>query len=152
MIKDLREIPLVVREDDRGYLIEIARLFPDPEPHGVIHKFGQVYLVESRRGVIRAFHKHEKVWDFFFICQGAAKFIFKDDRPESPTYRKEVVLIASSRNPKLIVVPPGVWHGWLALEDNTLLISIASEKYNRERPDEERITPKAFGSWEIEAR
>jgi len=45
MIEGVKVIDLVTREDDRGYLIEVARHAGDPEPHGVVHKFGQVYLV-----------------------------------------------------------------------------------------------------------
>lgn len=64
MIKGVRVIDLTVHEDDRGYLIEIARHANDPEPHGVVHQFGQVYLVGNPvRGTIRAFHKHHELWD-----------------------------------------------------------------------------------------
>ena len=45
MIEGVKVIDLTVHEDDRGYLIEIARHAEDPEPHGVVHQFGQVYLV-----------------------------------------------------------------------------------------------------------
>ena len=53
----------------------------------------------------------------------------------------------------MIVVPPGVYHGWMALEDDTQLISTASEVYNREKPDEVRIPPESFGDvWEVKGR
>ena len=45
MIHGVLAIPLQVHCDDRGYLIEIARHEDDPEPHGAIHRFGQVFLV-----------------------------------------------------------------------------------------------------------
>ena len=45
MIDGVWVIPLTVHMDDRGYLIEIARQASDPEPHGVLHQFGQAYLV-----------------------------------------------------------------------------------------------------------
>ncbi|MBI3961573.1 MAG: dTDP-4-dehydrorhamnose 3,5-epimerase family protein, partial [Deinococcus sp.] len=58
-----------------------------------------------------------------------------------------------ARNPTLIGVPPGVYHGWMALEDDTQLISTASEVYNRERPDEVRIPPDSFGDvWTVQGR
>ena len=154
MIKDVSVIKLTTRVDDRGYLIEIARVVGDDEPHAVIHRFGQVYLVGNPvRGSIRAFHKHEELWDWFFISHGSAKFVLKDDRPDSPTYGEMMSVVIGSRNPSLLVVPPGVYHGWISLEDDTQMISTASHTYNREKPDEVRIPPDSFGDvWTVKGR
>jgi len=154
MIQGVKTIPLIVRADDRGYLIEIARRTGGNEPHAVIHKFGQVYLVgDVARGTIRAFHKHEVLWDWFFISHGSAKFVLKDDRRDSPTYGEMMTIVTGERNPMLIIVPPGVYHGWMALEDDTQMVSIASEVYNREKPDEFRIPPDSFGDvWIVKGR
>lgn len=147
MIKDVENVPLVAHVDDRGYLIEILRA---SDPH--FAKFGQVYLVGNfTRGTIRAFHKHQVLWDWFFISHGTAKFGLVDDREDSPTYKETNRFVQSSRNPALLVVPPGVYHGWMSLEDDTQMISTASEVYNRENPDEERVPPDSFGfKWDVE--
>ena len=154
MIKDVKVVDLTIHEDDRGYLLEIARHADDPEPHGIVHQFGQVYLVgDPARGAIRAFHKHNELWDWFCISHGSAKFVLKDDRPDSPTYEEMMTIIASERKPRLIVVPPGVYHGWMSLEDDTQMVSTASHTYNRENPDEVRIPPDSFGEvWEVKGR
>ncbi len=148
-IKDVAFVPLVAHVDDRGYLIEILR---GVDPH--FTKFGQVYLVGNfARGVIRAFHKHHVLWDWFFISHGAAKFVLVDDRQGSPTYGQMNIFVTSARNPALIAVPPGVFHGWMSLEDDTQMISIASEVYNRKEPDEVRISPDSFGEvWTVKGR
>jgi dTDP-4-dehydrorhamnose 3,5-epimerase-like enzyme len=58
----------------------------------------------------------------------------------------------------MIVVPPGVYHGWMSLEDDTIMLSVASHVYDREHPDEERVSPHAFDDlfgkdvWQVEAR
>jgi len=149
MIKDVKLVQLVAHVDDRGYLIEIIRASDDH-----FTKFGQVYLVgDLTRGTIRAFHKHSVLWDWFFISHGAAKFILRDDRSDSPTYEEMNSFVISSRNPGLLVVPPGVYHGWVSLEDDTQMVSTASEVYNRENPDEVRIAPDSFGvEWEVKGR
>ena len=149
MIEGVEVIKLEPHVDDRGYLIEILRATDK-----YFTKFGQVYIVgDVSRGTIRAFHKHNVLWDFFFISHGTAKFAFYDDRPESPTYKKMFTVVIGEKNPSLIVVPPGVFHGWMALEDDTQLISIASEVYNREKPDEVRVPPNSFGyEWEVKGR
>lgn len=141
--------PLQTHVDDRGYLIEILRA-SDP----CFTKFGQVYLVgDLKAGTVRAFHKHARLWDWFFISRGAAKFVLRDDRSDSPTRGVMQTVVTGERNPVLIAVPPGVYHGWVALADDTQLISTASEVYNREAPDEERIPPDSFGDvWSVVGR
>jgi len=154
MIQDVQVIDLTAHEDDRGYLIEIARRSGGPEPHAVIHQFGQVYLVGDRtRGTVRAFHKHEQLWDWFFISRGSAKFVLKDDRPQSPTHGEMMTIVISERRPRLLVVPPGVFHGWMALEDDTQLVSTASHTYHHEGPDEVRVPADSFGDvWTVKGR
>ena len=153
-IQDVRVIPLAVHTDDRGYLVEMIRNTGGGEPHAIAHQFGQVYLVgNAARGTVRAFHKHAELWDWFFISHGSAKFVLKDDRQDSPTFGAMMTVVTGERNPALIVVPPGVYHGWMSLEDDTQLISVASHVYNRERPDEMRIPPDSFGDvWAVKGR
>jgi dTDP-4-dehydrorhamnose 3,5-epimerase-like enzyme len=67
-----------------------------------------------------------------------------DDRPTSPSYKKTDILIGSGRTPSLIVVPPGVYHGWMSLEPDTLMCSVASHEYRRGSPDEVRVAADQF--------
>ena len=148
-IQGVEIIELQTRVDDRGYLTEILRATDD-----VFTKFGQVYLVgDMKAGTIRAFHKHEVLWDWFFISHGAAKFVLQDSRTDSATYGEIQTIVASDRCPKMIAIPPGVYHGWMSLDDDTQMISVASEVYNRDNPDEERIDPFTFGDvWTIKGK
>lgn len=146
-IEGLEIVPLEIHFDDRGYLFEVIHNYDMP-------KFGQVYVVGNpARGVIRAFHKHEVLWDYFCIVRGSAKFVFVDDRKESQTYKKQETIVLSEKSPKMIIVPPRIYHGWMSLEDNTMMVSIASELYDKENPDEVRIPPDSFGdTWTIKGR
>ena len=158
MIDKVQVIDLTVHMDDRGFLCEIIRRTPrEDEPqltYSVAHDIRQVYLVgDPVRGTVRAFHKHELLWDWFCIVHGTAKFVLKDDRPDSSTYGKMMTVVIGERRPRLLVVPPGVYHGWMSLEDDTLMVSTASEVYNRENPDEVRIPPDSFGDvWTVQGR
>ena len=146
-INGLEIIPLMVSFDDRGYLFEIIHNYD-------MSKFGQVYVVgDPVRGVIRAFHKHNVLWDYFCIIKGSAKFVFVDDRKESKTFKQQEIIILSEKSPKMIIVPPDIYHGWMSLEDDTIMISVASEIYNKEKPDEIRISPDSFGDvWTIKGK
>jgi len=139
-IHDVQQIRLTVHEDDRGYLYEIVHATDSFVP-----QFGQVYLVGDRiERIVRAFHKHDALHDWFCIVKGAAKFVLVDDRPDSPTHEQVDMLVGSERSPSLIVVPPGVYHGWMSLEPDTILVSAASHVYNKESPDEVRVPPGHF--------
>ena len=129
--------PLKMNVDERGTLIELLRA-DDPGA-----TFGQVYGVSSlSRGTIRGLHRHQEMTDWFIIVAGTGKFRFFDVDGNTQ------VVVASAKSPCRIAVPPGIWHGWTALEDNTMLISIASEPYmgyhRMGSLDEERISHDYF--------
>jgi len=170
---------LTLHIDDRGWLFEGVHSYELPPDPAVLKtrdmgegmamasappRFGQVYVVHSRtRGTVRAFHRHRVLWDFFIAVRGSAKFVVaKGDYKQYATLHKgvqfglllhepkmEVVLTLA--RPQLLTVPPGWYHGWMALEDETTILSVGSELYNREAPDEERIPYDALGAdiWEV---
>ena len=159
MLEGVQLIELVRHEDDRGHLYEVV--------HGTdpfLPRFGQTYIVASTvRGTIRGFHKHRVLWDYFCIIEGAAKFVlsqaseeevldaFRESR-ELPSCLTSIYVL-TARKPSLLVVPPGTWHGWMSLEDNTMMLSTASEVYDRETPDEVRVGPYIFGDvWTVRGR
>lgn len=146
-INGLEIIPLKTHFDDRGYLFEIIHNYDMP-------KFGRVYTAANpTRGTIRAFHKHYVSWDYFCILKGSAKFVFVDDRKESPTFKQQEAIVISEKSPKLIIVPIGVYHGWMSLEDDTILLTANSELFNKDKPDESRIPPDSFGDvWTVKGR
>ena len=139
-IHDVQQNCLTVHEDDRGYLFEIIH-GSDP----FVSQFGQVYIVGDRiEKIVRAFHKHQDLHDWFCIIKGSAKFVLVDDRSDSSTYGKFDILVGSGRSPSVIVIPPGIYHGWMSLEPDTIMVSTASHEYNRETPDEFRVPPDNF--------
>jgi len=157
-IEGVRLVPLMVHEDDRGYLFEIVHT-SDVYVSGAGAEIRQVYCVGDRlERIVRAFHKHDELHDWFCIVKGAASFVLVDDRPRSPSYQRTDQVVCSARSPKLLVVPPGVYHGWMSLEPDTILISTASQEYNRATPDEHRLPPHAFDAllggnpWEIKGK
>jgi dTDP-4-dehydrorhamnose 3,5-epimerase len=150
-ILGVQQIPLTVREDGRGYLFEVIH---NSDPF--MTQFGQVYVVGDRLPmIVRAFHKHGQLHDWFCVIKGSAKFVLVDDRETSSTFQAVDILIGSDRAQSLIVVPPGVYHGWMSLEPDTIMVSIASHEYNRKGPDEHRVPPDFFNNiigedpWEI---
>lgn len=142
--------PLLCNADDRGELSELLRA-DDPE----FEAYGQHYCVRSyKAGTVRGLHRHRKLVDHFTIVRGAAKFRFFDDEGNC----QEVV--ASERKLVRVNVPKNLWHGWVSLEDDTILISTASEPYmgygRTGEKDEERIPHDSFDDgedgWKVQPR
>ena len=162
-----RVIDLTRHVDDRGDLAEVWRrswdLIPEDDNIG-LGEIAQVYTVfDPAAFTVRAYHRHERLWDLFHIASGSAKFHLVKGPEKFPTPQRgavkeagteEMIVTLSSRKPQLLVVPPLYWHGWMSLEPGTLLVSLANYEYNRTRPDEERIPPDVFGNgiWKVEAK
>jgi len=141
--------------DDRGKLFEMVR--EDWPELGGVH-FRQVYVISNwQPGTVRAWHLHRKLVDIFCVASGAAMFGVCPHAEENGVWKpvtepKTCILEASP--PTLLVVQPGVAHGWKSLRDGTILLSVASELYNREHPDEVRFAWDALGKeiWETRPR
>ena len=153
-IADVTLIDLDIHVDSRGLVYEVVH-----ESDFFVNQIRQVYhVVNPRADTVRAFHAHELLHDWFHICCGSAIFCLVDDRQQGTTYQSTERLVLTARKPQLLVVPPGVYHGWMSLEPNTVLASVASEEYQREEPDERRVPPDAFNElfhgspWVIDAK
>jgi dTDP-4-dehydrorhamnose 3,5-epimerase len=149
LIHQVEVNPLTVHVDDRGYLMEVLREY---DPH--FKRFGYMYVAgDNVRGVVRAFHKHLNMWEWFYCSSGSARYVLVDDRSESPTYKQANSIVIGQRNPCVLVVPPGVFHGWVSLEDNTQIVAVGSEPYNPKALDEVRVPADSFETqWEVQAR
>jgi dTDP-4-dehydrorhamnose 3,5-epimerase len=134
IVKELRFIP-----DERGRLMEILRR-DDP----FWEKFGQVYITTAFPGMIKAWHSHRYQADHFAVLAGMAKVVLYDSREESPTFGSINEFFPGEYNPRLIHIPPLVWHGFKALGTReTLLLNCPTEPYNHENPDEFRLPPNS---------
>ena len=132
MVKKLKVIP-----DERGRLMEILRA-----DDGCFEKFGQVYLTTAYPGVVKAWHYHKKQTDNFTCVHGMMKVVLYDSRKKSPTFKKLMEIFVGEKNPALISVPPGVYHGFKGIGPETAyFLSIPTLPYNYTEPDEYRLSP-----------
>ena len=139
MIEGVKVIDLKSFVDDRGYLVQLF-------DGGLEIKRG--YTVNNfDKGTIRAFHKNFDEWKYFLVPKGSAMFVLFSDKDAEPQK-----IILSSKKPQMLVIPPGIWNGWKALENNTILIGF-SDKTMKEHKDE-RCNPFKFGKeiWEVKSR
>jgi dTDP-4-dehydrorhamnose 3,5-epimerase len=131
-IKDLKVIP-----DERGRLMEILR--SDDE---LFIKFGQAYLTTAYPGVTKAWHYHKIQTDNFAVIKGMMKLVLYDSREDSLTHGEVNEFFLGEHNPKLLQIPPYVYHGFKCIsEEEALVINIPTEIYKHRKPDEYRLDP-----------
>ncbi len=116
--------------DDRGYLCELLRS-DDPE----FVKFGQVYISTTTPGTIKAFHRHFHKTDHIACVAGQVKLVVIDP-DDYKTYEYHL----SPMSPKLVTIPPTLWHGWQSVGTvEAILVSVTTDAYDPKDVDEERV-------------
>ena len=143
IVKDLSVIP-----DERGRLMEIMRK-DDP----FFREFGQVYMTTNYPGVVKAWHAHHHQTDHVACLKGMIKMVLYDGRPDSPTYKAINEFFVGIHNPKLIVIPPMVYHGWKCISnEESVVVNIPDNVFDYQEPDELRKpydTEDIDYDWEI---
>ncbi len=128
-------------DDQRGGLSVLLRndqseLFGD--------RFGQVYVTTVMPGVVKAWHRHEEQWDRMVCLSGRTLLVLLDGRPKSPTRGAIVERVLSVRQHQLVLIPPGVWHGFKCIgTEEALVLNVTDRRYDVDQPDEQRFEPDA---------
>lgn len=126
-IQDVVLKELTVHGDHRGRVFEGWRESWTP--------FTVRQLTEGRAqaGVMKGLHMHYLQWDWWRVVTGRMLVGLYDARPASPTHGVSVSFEMNTETPTALAIPPGVAHGYYALEDLEM-IYLLSEVYN---PDDE---------------
>jgi len=117
--------PLQARSDARGWLAELFRSDELPaEQHPAMG-----YLSLTLPGHARGPHEHRHQTDLFcFPGPGDLDLYLWDARPGAKASR--LVLRVGASNPVLVIVPPGVVHGYRAVGDEpALVLNFANRLY-----------------------
>ncbi len=112
MIKGVIIKKLQKNIDDRGWLAEIYRSDEtDFSP-------AMSYISVTKPGVIRGPHEHVEQSDcFVFVGPGGFKLYLWDKREKSETNGESLRLEVGENNPTMVIVPPGVVHGYKCISD-----------------------------------
>ena len=135
-------------EDDRGFF---ARTFCMREltEQGIDARVVQRSISSNpRRGTLRGMHfqapPHAE--NKFVSCpRGAIHDVILDLRPDSPRYRRWQAFTLDERTLDILFVPAGCAHGFLTLEDQTVVHYEISEPYVPEAAIGVRYDDPAFG-------
>ena len=129
--------PLQVHADDRGYLMEVLR-----EDDPLFERFGQAYVTCAYPGRVKAWHAHQRQTDHLCCVAGTVKLGLYDDREDSPTRGETAAVVMGLVQPGLVRIPPGVWHGFVALGgEPAVVLNLPNLPYDYQAPDERRRDP-----------
>jgi dTDP-4-dehydrorhamnose 3,5-epimerase len=107
--------------DDRGF---VSRSFCASEfaANGLTSSVVQTNISYNyTRGTLRGLHPDAEA-KLVRCTRGAIVDVAVDVRPESPTYRKHVMVQLSAENRRALFVPPYVAHGFQTLTDHTEIL------------------------------
>lgn len=132
-IQGLKIIHWDKHEDIRGSFLKVFNkdIFDE---HELKSDFKESYFSVSRKNVIRGMHfqvppaEHIKL---VYVNQGAIIDLILDIRKNSPTFGKYFSIRMIHDEQKLIYIPVGCAHGFLSLENNTMVTYLQTSCYNK---------------------
>jgi dTDP-4-dehydrorhamnose 3,5-epimerase len=115
IIKPIRKFP-----DERGWLAELYR---EDELAG-IPRPAMAYISVTHPGIARGPHEHVFQTDYFcFLGPSNFKIWLWDNRKTSLTFGQNMTICAGQDHPMMVIVPPGVVHGYknIGIEAGTVV-------------------------------
>jgi dTDP-4-dehydrorhamnose 3,5-epimerase len=121
-------------EDVRGYFFESYNA-NDFKKYGIHTNFVQENQSNSSKGVLRGLHFQFPPYAQAKLVKavtGSVLDVAVDIRKDSKTYGKYHSVVLTGKNKKMLYIPEGFAHGFLALEDDTTIQYKCSNFYNKE--------------------
>lgn len=140
--------PVQQHVDDRQSLMVYLK---DSDPF--FAGFTQSYVTISSRGIVKAWHYHLKQTDIWFVPHGKIKVGLFDAREDSPTSGVANSLVMGGGNTFTLAIPPGVFHGYVTLTEEAILINTTNQPYSTD--DEYRAAwddPRFGFDWSVQNR
>lgn len=132
-IKNLMLISPFCSSDKRGCLTKCFErsVFA---AHGIELSVWEEFHTFSGKGVLRGLHFQRKHCQdkLVQVLSGAAYDVAVDLREGSKTFGKWESFMLTAENRKMLYIPKGFAHGFLALEDNTVFSYICGDRYDPE--------------------
>jgi len=119
--------------DDRGVFFEWFQDSTFREYAGDDFVLAQANCSISQKGVLRGIHYANVPpgqRKYVTCFSGAALDVLVDLRPSSPTFGTWKAIQLDTTDCKVVSIPNGVGHAFMALEDNTTIVYLCDERYN----------------------
>jgi dTDP-4-dehydrorhamnose 3,5-epimerase len=122
-----------VRSDDRGFFREWFKSSELKNTTGRDFGIEQANISLSSRGTLRGIHysiapRGQAKW--ITCVTGSIQDVVVDIRQDSQTFGEWIELELSANSGKAVFISEGLGHGFLALEDNTSVVYLASTPFS----------------------
>ncbi len=125
-------------KDDRGLFFESFNQNRFDEAVGKNVRFVQDNLSVSKKNVVRGLHFQNPPFaqgKLVRVLKGSVIDVAVDIRKKSPTYGEHIVVELSDKNHKMLWIPEGFAHGFVALEDDTIFSYKCTNYYHPQSED-----------------
>ena len=123
-----------VHKDSRGLFFESFNKLVLEKKLGTTLNFVQDNHSVSKKGVLRGLHFQKGRYSqakLVRVVQGEALDVVVDLRKTSPTFGKHFKVRLSGESNRLIFIPKGMAHGFLALKNDTIFTYKCDEYYHK---------------------
>ena len=145
----------VVYADERGYFFESFRKSVIEDAVGKAIDFVQDNESLSEKNVIRGLHYQLAPYaqsKLVRVVRGAVLDVAVDIRRSSRSFGKYIAVELSSENKRQLFIPRGFAHGFLALEDDTIVAYKVDNYYSKEHDRGVRFDDVSIGiDWPIDS-
>lgn len=120
--------------DERGSFFETFNCKTFKSLTGLDVDFVQDNQSTSSKGVLRGLHFQKGTHSqakLIRVVKGKVLDVFVDIRQGSPTFGQHLKVVLEDTQNKQVFIPRGFAHGFLALEDNTILSYKCDNYYNK---------------------
>lgn len=121
--------------DSRGHFFESFNNRKFEELTGFLPHFVQDNQSLSAKGVLRGLHfqiSPKAQGKLVRVVNGAVFDVAVDIRPDSPTFGKWEGVVLSAQNCSQLWIPPGLAHGFVTLEENTVFQYKVTDYWSKE--------------------
>lgn len=108
--------------DERGKILHMLR-----SDDKNFKKFGEIYFSYVYPNQVKAWHLHKKMNLNYVSVYGKIKLVLYDDREKSSTKGMVQEIHISNENHLLISIPPLVWNGFCAADNNLAILANCSD-------------------------
>ena len=119
--------------DERGVFFEWFQDSTFEEFSGDKFNLAQANCSISQKGTLRGIHCADVPpgqRKYITCVAGSALDVLVDFRIGSPTFGKWHSVVLDTKDRRVVCVPNGVGHGFMALEDNTSIVYLCDQRYN----------------------
>lgn len=128
MIEGVKVVPLRQIRDERGTVMHMLKR---TDPHFI--QFGEIYFATVRPGMVKGWHKHQRMTLNYACVHGRIKLVLYDDREDSSTRSEVMELLLGPDDYQLVQIPTNVWNSFKGLgKETSIIANCATEPHTKE--------------------